>query len=740
MFWSWIFLTALTVIYLDNVLPDQSTVEGSTGVSYVSQIPQNRMSDDRRKKQGPKDQKQHKSAEINHKISPKKSDFISSDTNQAESSGDNNKQMTNNLDLKVRSEKQGSSPADKHHGTCPGEGTRFKAWYVAFHWKTQHIGLETENCGRKDQPCHLMQTVMEKMQKGDTIILTAMERQCNPAGQSNTDTQIQQEAFFALPFSLHFYRDFIQNCTMTKLHLKLISKSNQLHTVTMLNATVVNTHISIQDASLCITHSKFYNSSLNLVSSSHLTVLKILKSFFKLWEMTSIHPQSFLFIHLSGRWRLVFLTNSEFIGDKSLFTSALILSSGSLQECIITTSTFSMLLCGVSCEENISISEIYLNSVQFFQSFQAVNLQQADVNKLFLHNSQFVLLGDHSDLQMFTESPNETSFKPTCGHILAVSSAWVSVVNTTFHDNILLHENCSDGLVSFLHCEVFFKDVLFSQNSVEGSNAHGFLKAKGSVLKIDSSKFIANQGGYLNIISSRLYIFRSLFAENTMLQQVTGCQIELWTTPYAGTCGSIIFASNSQQTITESQFESNYADFGGVIFLTGNTVSEPNHVDVTTAAMSTDMEIESQPSTTASTHFVTGKSELSLSENETDIFFNNLHVTVSEEAYDNDTNLVGKGTNEQTVSTTIDLHSNSTTLIGDTSELLISSLTVKNSHFSNNSAMIGGVLLVFSNAATFIKSSSFENNRLNRKTTLVEMVVMLISTQIPIFHSPPRLS
>ncbi len=45
-------------------------------------------------------------------------------------------------------------------------------WYVAFYRRGQYTGLELDNCGRKEKPCFFLQTVLNQLHEGDTVVLT----------------------------------------------------------------------------------------------------------------------------------------------------------------------------------------------------------------------------------------------------------------------------------------------------------------------------------------------------------------------------------------------------------------------------------------------------------------------------------------------------------------------------------------------------------------------------------------
>ncbi len=122
------------------------------------------------------------------------------------------------------------------------------------------------------------------------------------------------------------------------------------------------------------------------------------------------------------------------------------------------------------------------------------------------------------------------------------------------------------------------ENIQFSNNSAEYHNEHGIIKVLDSNITVAQSHFVDNLGGCFHVMNSCLQIQSCQFEHNQIRQAIEDGEIKSITMNFSRSCGSVVLASMSRVSITESTFLSNYADIGAVLYMTNEsqaTVSSP---------------------------------------------------------------------------------------------------------------------------------------------------------------------
>ncbi len=661
---SWIFLTSLLGMCLDNVLPENSlsnfgrqkiysaTQKMSTAKnSDISKVSTLGISQQGKIKSSPAGLSERATTELYKGNKMKRSSQLSKgETSGAEGLFD----QTCCLERKESAE----------------------TWYVFFYGESQNFGMEVENCGSKKEPCFHIQTVMDKLQEGDTVVLTQNTKQGQPV--TNITSRAGQAAEYTVSFFLKSDVKHSGNFPnkLSLLHLKTRSKFASLF---LQDTTFVNTHISAQDASLCIFNTSFYNSIFSTESLLIPTNLVVFNSQFKA-QNSAVFLNKRTFVNVTGSWNSVLVQDSRFECDSETLCSGLSFTEAAISEVRCVNSVFFELHSVFACEGESGLMVIHFDSVLFSRNWNVISLSKCEVNKLIVQESQFVsngFLGDRDRGNM------------SCSSIISASQSFVLVSRSKFAGNQVFSAVCHEGLIICVNCTVVIENAWFLNNSYEGSEFRGLVMFSNSNVTVSDSKFLDNRGRCVTVENQ----VPLKDGETNCALNVSNC---VFLENQAEGCGSVVSGINGNIVLNSCSVSRNRAQNGGVMCL------------------------ENSHTTLVNSHFSSNKAESfggvvcilfsgSLEILNSSFSGNSVENTGGGVLYADSTNILVDGAQFQSNSAGVELKKWNSGR-GGVGYISGSNMTLINSDFTNNSAWwSGGALCTFGNITT-IKTCNFVEN------------------------------
>lgn len=282
----WIFLTTITALYLHSVLPDKPFIEQEAELPKNSggriHFPSTNTQTSGRGEA--KNFSVQRATQTGANIKKKKMSDEDRKTN-AKKSPQKRISAQNIPTINIRNN------SNKHMPVITGKDQ--KEWYVAFFRNRPNMAKELQQCGSKEHPCNHVQTVMDKIQEGDTVLLTQDIKEENRSKEETTshaNTEQGQIAKFNTSFKLKSDPKTNSGKHTTTAHsVHFRSTTSEALTIVIESTTFQNIHITIKEASLFITSSLFVNSSLYVASLNNSCLVHIRGSEFLSNSVTTLN-------------------------------------------------------------------------------------------------------------------------------------------------------------------------------------------------------------------------------------------------------------------------------------------------------------------------------------------------------------------------------------------------------------------------------------------------------------------
>ncbi len=391
------------------------------------------------------------------------------------------------------------------------------------------------NCRKGFSDCVIVFVVSEKNPIEDTSTLKLLEAAASTTVFLTTDQS---------------------NPVSNEIHIRLTNLIQDKHTtLVIVNATIMNTVLTIQNSAVIVENSTFHNSSLQLQSNTQCLSLSISKSTFNSALQTQLPNVSAEIFQLSGMWSLILINCSSFQSEYFRNSSAITTANAMVTKLMVQSSQFRNLHDAIFMRKNDTTDLLLIFSSQFVQNVQVFNLFQADIKQVSVEQS---IIGISPPLPSF-----QVETAPYCSFILNVTFSSVFLLNNTFHHNKVSVQAGNAGLINIDKSDIIVHGCCFEQNVVATGSLLVAHNSSITVSKCNFTNNVGHTGCVLKAFASIMQISDSYFKKNKAVL-------------FGGTVA--LFHASSARFIS-SVFLGNVAVKGGVLFL--RNYSQATFISVT---------------------------------------------------------------------------------------------------------------------------------------------------------------